>query len=144
MTGVRDQPGDIDSLLIKLEANWEVPHLDFKQVLSIRHREDKGEFIKDVLGLVMTQGSSRRFLHIGWNDKTRTVEAPGVDPRITEDQLQQVFNAYCDPPPHLRYSPHLWRGVRVGLIEIIRESIRLPNRAPEPQAKFLLDTGRSR
>jgi hypothetical protein len=128
MTGESEQPGNVDSLLLELEARWEEPYVDFKQALSIRRREEKAEFIKDVLGLATTQGSGRRFLLIGWNDKTRSVEAPGVDPSITEEWLQQVLNAYCDPPPHVTYFAHAWRGVRVGVIEILRESIKVPYR----------------
>ncbi|MHB8689137.1 MAG: AlbA family DNA-binding domain-containing protein [Candidatus Dormibacteraceae bacterium] len=126
MTTESEQPRNVESLLLQLEARWEEPYVDFKQALSIRRREDKAEFIKDVLGLVTTQGSSRRFLLIGWNDKTRSVEPPGVDPRISEERLQQVLNAYCDPPPHITYFTHAWRGVRVGVVEILRESIRVP------------------
>jgi hypothetical protein len=117
---------NIENLILELETRWEDPYVEFKETLSIRSDTGKAEFIKDVLGLATTQGSARRFLMIGWSDKSRRVEPPGVDLELREEQLQQVLNSYCEPPPHIVYFTHMWEGVRVGVIEIVHESIRLP------------------
>jgi len=118
---------NIENLILELETRWEDPAVEFKEALTVRSQRDKSEFVKDVLGLVTTQGSARRFLMIGWSDKTHKVQPPGVDPALSEDQLQQILNSHCEPPPHIAYFTHVWEGVRVGVIEIIRESIKQPH-----------------
>lgn len=117
---------NIENLILELATRWEDPYVEFKETLSIKSDTSKAEFIKDVMGLATTQGSARRFLMIGWSDKTRKVQVPGVDPELREEQLQQILNSYCEPPPHIVYFTHMWEGALVGVIEIVRESIRLP------------------
>jgi hypothetical protein len=113
-------------LIGELEGRWEDPYVDFKRQIGLRSASDKAEYVKDMLGLANTQGRSRRFLMIGWDDESKSVVTAALSSRITQDRLQQVLNRYADPPPHISYTTHLWRGSVVGLIEITREPIRLP------------------
>jgi len=50
--------------------------------LALKTKGSKVQFVKDILGLVNTQGPSRRFLMVGWDDKTQQVFAPGVGREI--------------------------------------------------------------
>jgi hypothetical protein len=122
-------------LILNLEKRWEDPYVDFKRQLSLRSVQDRAEFIKDILGLANTQGQSRRFLLVGWDDRTRTVLPPGVGRRPKRDQLQQVLNAYSDPPPHITYETYKWRGALVGILEVIREPIRVPHKVSRKLGK---------
>lgn len=128
MSSQSEEPSELERLIFELESRWEDPYVDFKRQLSLKTQGIKGEFVKDILGLANTQGPSRRFLMVGWDDKTQQVFAPGVDRSINADRLQQVINAYCEPPPHIEYSTCLWGGVPVGVIEIKREAGKIPYR----------------
>ncbi len=119
---------ETERLILSLETRWEDPYVDFKRQLSLSKMNEKAEFVKDILGLANTQGASRRFLPVGWDDQTRTVVPPGVSPQINQDRLQQILNTYTDPPPHLSYRTSEWHGVPVGIIEVIREPLRVPYR----------------
>lgn len=121
-------------LISELETRWEDPYVDFKRLLSLRTPDDKAELLKDILGLVNTQGRSRRFLLIGWDDKTRSV-LPNVGLRLNQDRMQQLLNRYCDPPPHLSSFTHRWKGSVVGVVEVIREPVRLPYSVSRPIGK---------
>jgi hypothetical protein len=123
-----NEPTELEQLIVAIEARWEDPYVDFKRQLSVRSKAEKAEFLKDVLGLVNTKGVSRRFLMIGWDDKSRQVCQPGIDPSIKVERLQHILNAYCEVPPHLELSTCVWGGVEVGILEVIREDVKLPYR----------------
>lgn len=106
--------------------------MDFKRELKLVTAEQKAEFVKDMLALATTQLDARRFYLIGWDPKTRKFLPPGVDPKITEDQIQQILGSYCDPPPHLRYRTLPLRGGRAGVIEVERNPAYVPYRVSRP------------
>src|SRR5712692_8904641 len=121
-------PSHMELLIPEAESRWEDPYVDFKRDLFVATRDQKAEFVKDVLGLVNTMGASRRFLMVGWDDRTRQVIAPGLDPSLKVERLQNIVNAYCDPPPHLELSRCARGGVPVGVIEVRREAAKVPYR----------------
>jgi len=122
------EPSELERLILETESRWEDPYVDFKRQLSLKTNAEKVEFVKDVLGLVNTKGTSRRFLMIGWDDKTRLVRPPGIDSSLKVEQLQHILNAYCETPPHLELSRCIWGSVPIGVIEIKREDVKVPYR----------------
>ena len=122
------EPTELERLILETESRWEDPYVDFKRQLSLKNNAEKVEFVKDVLGLVNTKGTSRRFLMIGWDDKTRLVRPPGIDSSLKVEQLQHILNAYCETPPHLELSRCIWGSVPIGVIEIKREDVKVPYR----------------
>ncbi len=55
----------------ELVAEWETTSVDFKRELYLDTADQKAEFTKDVIGLANTQASGRRWMIIGFDDKTR-------------------------------------------------------------------------
>ncbi len=69
-------------IINNLIKEWETTSVDFKQELFLDNADQKAEFIKDVLSLVNTQASGRRWLIIGFKDKDRAYFRP-PNTRIT-------------------------------------------------------------
>lgn len=59
---------EIDDLV----EEWETTSVEFKQELETRTKDQKAEFVKDVLGLVNTKASGERWLIVGFEDETHT------------------------------------------------------------------------
>lgn len=126
------ETSELERLIAELEGRWELPNVDFKRELSIETDEQKSEFVKDMIALATTQLPSDRYFLIGWDPKTRQFRPPGVDSRLTEEQLQQIIGSYCDPPPHLRYRTAPWRGGLAGIILVERNPRYVPYRVSRP------------
>jgi len=111
----------------ELIEEWETTNVDFKRELNLGRDKEKAEFVRDILGLATTKSSGRRFLVIGFDDKTRSFARP-IDPSITQERLDQILHAYCEPTPGIRYKTVPWTGGNVGIIEVLRNAEDIPYR----------------
>lgn len=114
----------IDNLL----RDWETTNVDFKRELKLDTKKQKAEFAKDVLGLATTKSSGKRYLIVGFNDKTREYHAP-LDVNVTQDRMENVLSDLTDPVVSIRYEIIDYKKGKVGKLEIIREPEKLPYRA---------------
>ncbi len=78
-----------------------------------------------MLGLATTKSSGRRFLIIGFDNSTRAFHG-SVDAAITSERLEQILHAYTEPTPAIRYTKVPWETGEAGIIEAMRETIKLP------------------
>ncbi len=122
--GVTSESRFIDGLI----DEWETTNVDFKRELHLDTKDEKGEFAKDVLALANTKSSGKRFLVIGFDDKTRKFHAP-PDPTVTQDRIEQVLNNLTVPVVTVRYDTPAYYEDKVGCLEVIREPFKLPYRA---------------
>jgi hypothetical protein len=111
----------------ELLEEWETTNVDFKRELNLGRDREKAEFVRDILGLATTRSSGRRFLVIGFDDKTRSFAQP-IDPSITQERLEQILHAYSEPTPGIRYRTITWAGGNVGIIEVLRNAENIPYR----------------
>jgi len=131
------QSAFIDSLV----AEWETTNVDFKRELSIDTADEKREFVKDMIGLANTKASGKRWLVIGIDDRTRGYYGP-PDPRITQNRLEQLLSRYTDPVVDIRYEVADYRSGPVGLLEVVRNSEKLPYRVAKAlTGKKRIDVG---
>ena len=118
----------IESRLIDdLMREWETTSVDFKRELHLDKASEKAEFIKDVLSLAKTQASGKRWLIIGFKDKTRTYFGP-PDPKVTQNRMEQIIAEYIDPYLDIDYKVIEYREGHVGKLEVIRDATKLPYR----------------
>lgn len=123
----RQAETELSRLVRDLVEDWETTNVDFKRELSISRDAAKGEFVRDVLGLVNTKVSGRRLLVIGFVDKTREFHA-SVSEDISQERLEQILDAYCRPTPRIKFDRVPWSGGEIGLLEIIRDREKVPYR----------------
>ena len=114
---------------------WETTSVDFKRELYLDTAGEKAEFIKDIIGLANTQASGRRWLVVGFDDRTRQIHIPSEPPekgewqkKITQDRIEQLLSAYVAPNINVRFEIINFSGGVVGKLEIIREAAKLPYR----------------
>jgi hypothetical protein len=117
-----------------LLRQWEGVNVDFKQELSLRSKDDKIEFVRDILALANPQVAAARYLVIGFDNKTRKFHA-SVDPTMRHEQMEHLLNEYTETEPShtpvtIRYRHVVWTDPAgtVGLLEVIRESEAVPYR----------------
>jgi Putative DNA-binding domain len=108
-----------------LVADWENTSVDFKRELYLDTKDQKAEFIKDVIGLANTQTRQRRFMIIGFDDKTHKYHAP-PDVKITQNRLEQILASNVTPNVEVKYDVVSYRAGNVGRIEVIRDPKKLP------------------
>jgi hypothetical protein len=113
----------IDGLL----AEWETTNVDFKREIGLDTKKQKAEFAKDVLGLATTKSSGRRYMIVGFDDKTRAYHAP-PDPAVTQERMERILADLTDPVVTIRYEVVDYRLGKVGKLEVIREPVKLPYR----------------
>jgi len=82
----------IDDLIVE----WETTSVDFKRELHLDTADQKAEFIKDVLSLVNTKASGRRWMVIGFDDRSRTYYG-APDQSITKNRIEQILAMYTTP-----------------------------------------------
>jgi len=110
-----------------LVNEWETTSVDFKRELHLDTNEQKVRFIKDLLSLATTQASGRRWLIIGFDDKTR--EFVGFsDPKITQNRIEQIIADNIEPSLAIRYETVDYLTGKIGKLEVLREAIKLPYR----------------
>ena len=108
-----------------LVAEWETTSVDFKRELSTDTADQKAELIKDVLSLANTQASGRRWLIIGFDDKTRRYYGPS-NPKLTQNHFEHLMHQYTSPMVNVRYEVVDYRDGPVGKLEVFREPKDLP------------------
>jgi hypothetical protein len=108
-----------------LVREWETTSVDFKRELHLDTADQKAEFVKDVLGLTNTQASGRRWLIIGFDDKTRAYHSP-PDPKLSQDRMEQILASLSAPIVDIRYEVVDYRGGQVGKLEMLRDPKKLP------------------
>lgn len=114
--------------LRELLDDWETTTVDFKRELDLSTPTSRMEFVRDTLAVATTQGRQRRFLVIGFDDKTRAFHH-SVDPGITQDRLEDILNQYVlAQPPGLKYRTVPSEGGEVGLMGIVRDATQVPYR----------------
>jgi hypothetical protein len=111
----------------RLVAEWETTSVDFKREVHTSSNDEKAELIKDIIGLANTQASGRRWMIIGFDDKTRTYHGP-PDRKLTQNHLEQLVVAYTQPMVDLQYEVVQYRAGHVGKLEIKRDPKKLPYR----------------
>lgn len=111
----------------QLVQEWETTSIDFKRELKLDTKDQKVEFIKDLLGLANTQASGRRWLIIGFDDKTRAFHSP-PDPRLSQNRIEQIVADNIEPFLSVRYDVIDYRSGKIGRLEVLRESKKLPYR----------------
>lgn len=113
-----------------LVAEWETTSVEFKRELPTDTVDQKAEFVKDVLGLANTKASGRRWLIIGFDDKTRAYHSP-PDSKITQNHLEQLLARYTKPVVRIRYDVVDYRSGKVGRLEVLRDPAELPYRVAQ-------------
>lgn len=96
-------------LLNSLIAEWETTSVEFKRELLLNTKDQQAEFVKDVIGLANTQASGRRWLIVGFDDKTRSYHSP-PDPSVTH--RASVGSVRCAEPGRAIRSVRLQRRNR--------------------------------
>lgn len=112
-------------LIDSLVAEWETTSVDFKRELYLDTADQKAEFVKDVIGLVNTQASGRRWMIIGFDDRTRAYHGP-PDAKITQNRIEQILAQYAAPSVDVRYEVIDYREGQVGRLEVRRDAKKLP------------------
>jgi hypothetical protein len=121
----------LESIFIDdLVAEWETTSVDFKQELHLDTADEKAEFIKDVLSLVNTQASGRRWLIIGFTNKAHIYFGP-PDPKVTQDRMEQIVARYIAPYVDIHYEVVEYRAGFVGKLAVLRDPKKLPYRVKE-------------
>ena len=118
---------ELQQLVAALLPEWETTNIEFKRQLDLATKADKAEFIRDILALATTKSSGERFLIVGFDDKTHQF-LQSVDPAITQNQLEQLLNAYAAPAPEIRYHRVAWDQGEVGVIKVLRDPAKVPYR----------------
>lgn len=108
-----------------LVAEWETTSVDFKRQLSLDTMDQKAEFVKDILSLVNTKASGRRWLIVGFDDKTHGYFGP-PDLKITQNRIEQLLARYIEPFVDVRYEVLEYRSGVVGKLEVLRDPKKLP------------------
>ncbi len=122
-----------------LLAEGETSTVDIKRELHVDGVREKGEFIRDVLGLATTKASGHeRYLLVGFDDETSEF-LTSVDAAITRERLEQIVNAYTDPKPELD-----WVTVPVsdGVAGVVIVRVILQGALPSGQGHLEADARR--
>jgi len=114
-------------LIDQLVADWETTSVDHKQELELGSNDQKAEFVKDVIALANTLVRGRRWMVIGFHDKTRAYHNPPA-PSITQDRLIDIVQQYVTPYLDISYEAVDHRHGQVGLLEVLPERTKLPYR----------------
>ena len=110
----------------ELVQEWETTSVDFKRQLHLDTASQKAEFVKDVIGLANTKASGRRWMIVGFDDKTREYHGP-PDSGITQNRIEQILARYVTPSVDVRYEAVGYRSGRVGKLEVLRDARKLPH-----------------
>lgn len=124
-----------DTELIRdLLKRWEGVNVDFKRQLSLKTKDDKAEFIRDVLSLANPQVVADRYIVIGFDNVTRQFVGD-VDAKLKQDHMEDVLNEYTESehsgaPAAVRFRHVAWTDPAgtAGLIEILRAATDVPYR----------------
>ncbi len=118
---------ELQSLVASLIPEWETVTVEFKRELHLDTRDEKAEFIKDVVALATSKAGGRRYLVLGWDPKIRKFTT-SVDPAATQNRMEQVLSAYLDEVSAVRYQTFEWESGIAGIIEVTRRPWQVPYR----------------
>jgi hypothetical protein len=110
-----------------LVAEWETTSTEFKREVQLGTADQRAEFIKDVIGLANTQASGRRWLIVGFDDKTRAYHGR-PHPFVTQNRIETILAQYAAPNLDVRYEAIAYKGGQVGRLEVLRDAKKLPYR----------------
>lgn len=110
----------------ELVSEWETTSIEFKQELHLDTADQKAEFTKDVLSLVNTKASGKRWMIIGFNNKTHAYYG-SPDQSLNQNRIEQLLSMYTTPYVDIRYEVVDYREGQVGLLEILRDPKKLPH-----------------
>jgi len=119
------ETGELDLLLKRSEG----PKLDFKASLQLSTKDEKAEFIKDVIAIANTvgpDGVTQGCLVLGVADDQQVVGLSADAP--TEEQIQQTIREYTEPYIETTYELSETSKGRVGVLTILREPTKVPYR----------------
>lgn len=120
--GVSVESRFIDDLV----KEWETTSVDFKRELNLNTASQKAEFVKDVIGLANTKASGRRWMIVGFDDKTRKYHGP-PDLGVNQNRIEQIISQYATPHIDVRYEVVDYRAGKVGKLEVLRDARKLPH-----------------
>jgi hypothetical protein len=117
------------TLVLRLLEDWETTNVDFKRELHLGTKDEKAEFVRDVLALANTQVTGDRYLVTGFDPRTRDFTTT-VDPRVTQDTIENILNEFTKPSATVLYKTFAWTdgSGEVGLLEVRRDRARVPYR----------------
>lgn len=122
----------------QLVREWETNTVDFKRELRLKTKDQKAEFIKDVIGLANTKASGGRWLIVGFDNTTREYHVPN-DPAaqkehskglasLTSETLDQILSEYTEQPVRTALSTVQYRQGPVVMIQVLRDPQTVPHR----------------
>jgi hypothetical protein len=114
-------------LVAEVLAEGETTNVEIKQRLDLDTNAGKAKFIRHALALATTRASGKRFLVIGFHDRTRQF-AGTPDAKITQERFEQLLHAYADPTPATRFRRISVRGGEAVVVEFLREPGKIPYR----------------
>jgi hypothetical protein len=121
----RQEQTEWQVLVRELLVEWENTNVEFKRELNLKSDKEKAEFVRDILGLATTRSRGRRFLVIGFGPKSHLFEV-SADPKIDQDRLERILHAWTEPTPGIHYAAVPWETGAIGIIEVLRESEKIP------------------
>lgn len=115
--------------LAEMAEEWETTTVEHKREVKLSSAAQKGEFVKDILGLATTKASGReRYLLIGYDNDSRTF-VQSVHAGMTQDRIEQILHQYTEPMPEIRYfSVPMRDDGEAGVIEVRRDATKVPYR----------------
>jgi hypothetical protein len=75
--------------------------------------------------LANTQASGRRWLIVGFKDKTRAYYGP-PDPSITQNRIETILARHVAPSLDVRYDVIDYKGRQVAQLEVMRDAKKVP------------------
>jgi hypothetical protein len=108
-----------------LRAEGETTSVEFKRELHLHTADEKAECIKDILSLANTKASGRRWLVIGFDNKSLAYYRP-PDSSLNQNRFEQLLAVYTKPYVDVRYEAVDYRDGPVGVLEVLREPGKLP------------------
>lgn len=121
------------ALVQTLLEDWETTNTDFKRELHLASKDDKAEFLRDVLALANTQVTGDRYLVTGFDPESHAFTTT-ADPSVTQDRIEDVLNEYTEPPVTVKYVTFTWTdgSGEVGVLEVKRDRSKVPYRVRRP------------
>lgn len=120
---------DGQALVGNLLEDWETTNVEFKSELHLGTKDEKAEFVRDVLALANTQVTGDRSLVTGFDPKTHDFTTP-ADLRVTQDTIENILNEFTKPSVAVLYKAFEWidGSGDVGLLEVVRDRTKVPYR----------------
>ncbi len=117
------------TLVLGLLEDWETTNVDFKRELHLGIKDEKAEFVRDVLALANTQVTGDRYLVTGFDPKTHEFTLT-ADPKVTQDTIENILNEFTRPAATVNYKTFVWTdgSGEVGLLEVVRDRAKVPYR----------------